>query len=90
VFEINVWDPSQATNWDTVEEGLALRVSTTHRAWIVRFRVDSRRRRLTLGDLRDLTLAEARKKASDAKRTAAANGIDPAAAQEARREAGTL
>jgi integrase len=72
-----------------VEEGLALRVSPTHRAWIVRYRVDGRRRRLTLGDLRDLTLAEARKKASDVKR-AAANGIDPAAAQEARREAGTF
>jgi integrase len=79
----------QIDYWDTVEEGLALRVSTTHRAWIVRYRVDGRRRRLTLGDLHDLTLAEARKNASDAKR-AAANGIDPAAAQEARREAGTF
>lgn len=79
----------QIDYWDTVEEGLALRVSTTHRAWIVRYRVDGRRRRLTLGDLRDLTLADARKKASDAKRIAA-NGIDPAAAQEARREAGTF
>jgi len=41
----------QIDYWDIVEEGLALRVSTTHRAWIVRYRVDGRRRRLTLGDL---------------------------------------
>jgi hypothetical protein len=54
---------------------IALRVPTTHRAWIVRYRVDGRSRRFTLGDLRHLTLAEARKKASDAKRTAPMGSI---------------
>jgi integrase len=79
----------QIDYWDAVEEGLALRVSPTHRGWIVRYRVDGRRRRLALGSTRDFSLADARQKAHETKRLAA-DGIDPAVKRQERREAGTF
>jgi integrase len=83
-------EQQQLDYWDASVEGLALRVSYGgRRAWVVRYRVDGRRRRWTFGSYPTLTLADARAKARDAKRQAE-GGIDPAAVKQTRREAGTF
>jgi integrase len=75
-------------------EGLRLVVSPTGaRKWVLRVTVDGKRREMGLGSFPEVTLADARTKASDARRKAQA-GTDPIqartleAAQTARQAAG--
>lgn len=79
----------QLDYWDAIEEGLGLRVSATHRGWVVRYRVDGRRRRLALDSIDRMSLADARERAGQIVRKAK-DGIDAAAQKRERREAGTF
>jgi integrase len=79
----------QIDYWDEVEEGLGVRVSATHRGYVVRYRVDGRRRRLALDAVDRMSLAEARKRAGEIAR-AAKDGIDTSAEKQERREASTF
>jgi len=79
--------------WDRDVPGFGMRVSAKGRkTWCVRYRVEGQRllRRLTLKPTYpSLSLADARERARKAIREAA-DGIDPAAAKQAKREAGTF
>jgi integrase len=67
--------------------GLYLRIAEDGgRAWVYRFMLNRRQREMGLGRLVDVTLAEARRKAQDA-RALKAQGIDPIEAKRARRAA---
>ena len=58
---------------DAVRRGLQLRVGIDGaKTWSVRYRIGRRMRRLTLGSLKDLSLADARQRARDAMRAASA------------------
>jgi integrase len=62
--------------------GLYLQVSpTASKSWIFRYTRQARSREMGLGSARDVSLAEARVKASDARRQLV-NGIDPLAVRE--------
>jgi integrase len=70
--------------------GLYLRVSGTGaRAWVFRFQLEGKRRDMGLGPYPDISLAEARAKAS-AHRKQRHDGIDPLEAREAQRQAQRL
>ena len=72
--------------WDTVQRGLALRVSPSgKRSWIAFYRTGRRFRRLTLADYPTMGLADARKKANTAM-LQVADGRDPAAEKVRRRD----
>jgi integrase len=74
--------------WDEIVSGLSLRVSADGtRAYCLRYRVDRKRRRMTLGQVGVLPLADARALARDALRLVAA-GQDPQAAKASRRRVG--
>ncbi len=77
--------------FDATLPGLALRVTATgHKSWSVHYRTAARRlRRLTIGDYPTITLANARKAAHQALRSAAA-GEDPAAEKLATRRGETV
>jgi hypothetical protein len=63
--------------------GLYLRVSPTgSKAWVFRFQLDGKRRDMGLGPFPDISLAEARAKAT-AHRNQRRDGIDPLAAKAA-------
>lgn len=65
--------------------GLCLQVSSTGtKSWIFRFMLNGRARKMGLGPLSVISLAEARKRAGDA-RLAAHDGIDPLEARKALR-----
>jgi integrase len=67
--------------------GLYLRVSATGaKSWVFRFQLDGKRRDMGLGPYPDISLAEARAKAS-AHRKQRHDGIDPLDAKEAQRQA---
>src|SRR5216683_1102917 len=67
--------------------GLYLRVSGTDaKSWVSRFQMDGKRRDMGLGPYPDVSLAEARDKAT-AHRRERHNGTDPLDAREARRQA---
>ena len=67
--------------------GLHLRITSTGiKTWAVLYRVNGRRRRLTLGRWPTLGLADARKKAQETLRDVALGG-DPARAKQERRDA---
>src|SRR5437763_1732987 len=67
--------------------GLYLRVSGTGaKSWVYRFQLDGKRRDMGLGPFPDISLAEAREKAS-AHRKQRHDGIDPLAARAAQRQA---
>lgn len=67
--------------------GLYLQVSGAGaRSWILRYKVDGRRREMGLGSVSFVTLAQARQKAQDA-RSKKAGGIDPIAAKAVERAA---
>jgi len=51
--------------WDTQCAGLGMRVSKTKRAWVYRYMHEGRNKRMTLGDVRDLTLTEAQQKVDE-------------------------
>jgi integrase len=70
--------------------GLYLRVSATGaKSWVFRFQLDGKRRDMGLGPYPDISLAEARAKAS-AYRKQRHDGIDPLDAKEAQRRAQRL
>jgi integrase len=72
--------------------GLVLRVSQTgHKSWSIQFRrqSDGKLRRLTLGEYPDVSLADARQRARDA-RGEVSTGADPAKAKQTRRAADTF
>ncbi|MDB5410663.1 MAG: putative phage integrase [Rhodospirillales bacterium] len=67
--------------------GLYLRVSATgSKSWVFRFQLDGKRRDMGLGPFPDVSLAEARDKATTHRRQRQ-DGTDPLAAQRARRQA---
>src|SRR6266851_3186854 len=67
--------------------GLYLRVSATGaRSWVFRFQLDGKRRDMGLGPYPDISLAEARARAS-AHRNQRRDGIDPLDAKAAQRQA---
>ena len=57
-------------------DGLYLQITTGCKSWIFRFRLNGKRREMGLGSIRDVSLAEARQRASDA-RAMVARGLDP-------------
>lgn len=70
--------------------GLYLRVSPTgSKAWVFRFQLDGKRRDMGLGPFPDISLAEARRRASD-HRNQRRDGIDPLEAKVAQRQAQRL
>ena len=78
----------QIDYWDDLVPGLAARVSAQgRRTYVVRYRVAGRQRRMTLGQVTILSLADARELARRALRAVAA-GDDPQAAKAARRHRG--
>jgi len=65
--------------------GLYLQVSPTQsQSWIFRYKRQGRSREMGLGSARDVSLAQARAKASEARRQLT-EGVDPLAAREGRR-----
>ena len=67
--------------------GLYLRVSATgKKSWVFRFQLDGKRRDMGLGPFPDISLAEAREKAT-AHRKQRHDGIDPLDAKAAQRQA---
>jgi integrase len=70
--------------------GLYLRVSPTgSKAWVFRFQLDGKRRDMGLGPFPDISLAEARRRATD-HRNQRRDGIDPLEAKAAQRQAQRL
>jgi integrase len=67
--------------------GLYLRISKTGgRSWVLRYMLDHKRHDIGLGSALDVSLAEAREKARDARKLKA-NGVDPLATKRASRAA---
>jgi integrase len=70
--------------------GLYLRVSPTgSKAWVFRFQLDGKRRDMGLGPYPDISLAEARRRATE-RRNQRRDGIDPLDAKAAQRQAQRL
>jgi integrase len=70
--------------------GLYLRISSTGaKSWVFRFQLDGKRRDMGLGPFPDISLAEARVRATEARRRRH-DGIDPLAARAAERQAQRL
>ena len=66
--------------------GLYLQVTPTRaKSWVFRYTRNHRTREMGLGPLRDVSLADARSKAADARRLLA-DGVDPIDAKKARRQ----
>jgi integrase len=83
-------DKRQIEYWDTVVTGFGVCVSyVPQRTWVLRYRVEGRRRRMSLASTDTMSLADARAKARKALNDAA-NGIDPAKNLQVRREALTF
>ncbi len=67
--------------------GLYLRVSASHaKSWVFRFQIDGKRRDMGLGPFPDISLAQARDKATGHRRQRH-DGTDPLAARNAQRQA---
>ncbi|MEO7135445.1 MAG: Arm DNA-binding domain-containing protein [Vicinamibacterales bacterium] len=82
--------PRASSTSDLDQPGLALRVTPTGaKSWAVLYRHRGRLRRLTLGALKAIGLAEARTRARTAI-AAAADGADPAAAKQGARRVETI
>lgn len=80
----------QRDYWDDVLRGFGVRVSYGgRRAFVVRYRVNNRLRRLTLGPYPDLSLHDARRKAREVLGDVA-RGDDPAQDKQERRDAETF
>jgi len=80
----------RADYWDTLVPGLVLRVSEQGaKSWSVLYRHRGRRRRLTLGGLDALTLAQARERARK-ELNAVSDGKDPAQVKQDGRKAETI
>ena len=90
VAALAVPSSGQADYWDADLPGFGLRVSYGgRRAWVLRYRVRGRLRRLTLGAYPHMTLADARR-AARAALHAVATGADPAGDKQAERKAETV
>ncbi len=77
----------ECTHWDDLEAGLGIRVlASGRRSWIVRLRVGSGQRFVTLGDVRTIPAKKARSSAGDLKAKARL-GDDPRAEIEAKKKA---
>jgi integrase len=77
-------------HWDTVVRGLGLRVTSNGaKSWVVMYRHQGRKRRLTLGTFPPLPLADARRQAAEALRGVAL-GKDPAGRKKEERAAETF
>jgi integrase len=73
-------DAGQRDVWDPSLPGFGIRVSYGgRRVWVVRYRINGRQRRFTIGKYPDLSLAKARKKGRTALSGVTTSGIDPAA-----------
>ncbi len=73
--------------WDDQLRGLGVRITSTGvKAYVLNYRVDGRERRMTLGRVAELSLAAARKLASEEK-ALVRKGIDPLTQRDARRNA---
>jgi hypothetical protein len=71
--------------------GLYLRASPTgSKSWVYRFQLDGKRRDMGLGPYPDISLAEARAKASKHRKQRHDGGIDPIDAKEAQQQAQRL
>src|SRR5262245_27193437 len=87
--------PGQVEHWDSVLKGFGVRVSKTGtseretKTFFVRYRIGKRMRRLTIGDVERVTLADARSKAR-AVLVAVDKGDDPAVARAVARRAETF
>jgi integrase len=57
--------PSLGEGRHRVRSGLYLRVQGSRRSWVARYEIDGKRRWVTLGDFRDMTLARANRVRSD-------------------------
>jgi integrase len=81
----------QVDYWDTIVRGLSVRVSSSgHRAYCLHYRFHGKKRRLTLGEVGVLSLADAREHARTARQRLAA-GVDPQAEKvAARTKSGTV
>lgn len=76
--------------WDTQERGLGIRITAGgHRAFVLRYVVQGRERRMTLGEYPILTLTAAREIAR-ARKGEVVKGADPLARKQERRDAMTL
>jgi integrase len=76
--------------WDDEERGLGIRITKGgHRAFVLRYTVQGRERRMTLGEYPALSLTAARKMAR-ARKGDVVHGADPLATKEAERTAVTL
>jgi integrase len=88
-------EDGQVEYWDSTLEGFGVRVSRTGtseretKTFFVRYRVGKRMRRLTIGDIDRVTLADARARAR-AILVSVDNGDDPAVARAAARRAETF
>lgn len=75
---------------DTVVRGLQLRVrNADQKSWSMVYRIRGQQKRITFGPYPEIKLADARKRAREA-RDDVRNGIDPQAAKRVRREADTF
>ncbi len=73
--------------WDDQLRGLGVRITAAGvKAYVLNYRVDGRERRMTLGRVAELSLAAARKLASEEK-ALVRKGIDPLGQRDARRNA---
>lgn len=90
---IKAMEPPASGNrveWDTQERGLGVRITAGgHRAFVLRYVVQGRERRMTLGEYPTLTLTAAREIAR-ARKGEVVKGADPLDAREAQRTALTL
>jgi integrase len=87
---VSVPATGQVEYFDTKIPGLALRVTRNGvKSWTLVYRHEGRVRRWTIGRYPDLSLADAREKAADAKREIA-HGADPAGEKQLRRHAPTV
>ncbi len=76
--------------WDDQLRGLGVRITAAGvKAYVLNYRVDGRERRMTLGRVAELSLAAARKLASE-QMALVRKGIDPLGQKDARRNAPTV
>lgn len=79
----------QVDYWDDKLSGFGLRVSKSKKSWVLRYRFEERKRRITIGTYPTLPLADARDKAKDFLYQVE-KGIDPAKAKAERKTAITF
>ena len=71
--------------WDPKLKGFGVKVSKTVKAYVLDYRVDGKQRRATIGRVGELSLADARKRASSMLDSIRSTGSDPLRQREERR-----